>query len=263
MPTWHACTLTPLPPPSPFFLTHVQVIDVGFRYNQNCTLLFTGLECGIDMDSRICVVGNNGSGKSTLVKLLTGEVNPTTGEIRRNPRLRVGVYNQHFVDKLPMDESPVVYLRRLFNDLDYQTCRNKLGKFGLDGEAHEITMRDLSGGQKARVVFCELALLQPHLLFLDEPTNNLDIESIDALAEAINAYEGGMVVVTHDARLIEATESQLWVVEDMDAKPLMTETKGERASCTKAEQFLSQRNTSLLLSGTRATVKITQRFKNR
>ena len=157
----------------------------------------------------------------------------------------------------------MVYLRRLFNDLDYQTCRNKLGKFGLDGEAHEITMRDLSGGQKARVVFCELALLQPHLLFLDEPTNNLDIESIDALAEAINAYEGGMVVVTHDARLIEATESQLWVVEDMDAKPLMTETKGERASCTKAEQFLSQRNTSLLLSGTRATVKITQRFKNR
>jgi len=202
-----------LPPPI------IQVIDVSFRYNENCPILFDNLDCGIDMDSRICVVGNNGSGKSTFIKLLTGELQPTTGEIKRNPRLRVGVYDQHFVDRLPMEESPVVYLRRLFNDLDYQSCRNKLGKFGLEGHAHEICMRDLSGGQKARVVFCELSLLQPHLLFLDEPTNNLDIESIDALSEAINAYEGGMVVVTHDARLIEATESQLWVVEERDAAP--------------------------------------------
>lgn len=96
-------------------------MDVAFRYAEHLPNIFDELNFGIDMDSRICVVGNNGSGKSTLIKLLTGEVEPSTGEIRRNPRLRVGVYNQHFVDKLPMAKTPVEYLRGLFEDLDYQS----------------------------------------------------------------------------------------------------------------------------------------------
>jgi len=197
----------------------IQVNEASFRYASHLPNIFDQLDFGIDMDSRICVVGNNGSGKSTLIKLLTGEVRPTTGEILTNPRLRMGVYNQHFVDKLPMDATPVEYLRQVSSELDYQSARNLLGKFGLEGHAHEIFMRDLSGGQKARVTFCELTLTRPHILFLDEPTNNLDIESIDALCDAINEFEGGVVVVTHDARLIEATESVLWVVEDGTALP--------------------------------------------
>ena len=146
----------------------IQVMDVAFQYKPSLPPIFDELAFGIDMDSRICVVGNNGSGKSTLIKLLTGELNPTSGYIRRNPRLRVGVYNQHFVDKLPMDKSPVEYLRGMFDDLDYQSARNLLGKFGLEGHGHEINMRDLSGGQKARVAFCELTLIKPHVLFLGE-----------------------------------------------------------------------------------------------
>ena len=192
----------------------VEVRDVYFRYGPKLPLLLKGLNMGIDMDSRICIVGPNGSGKSTIIKLITEEVNPTEGEIRRNPRLRVGIYNQHFVDRLPMDKDPVTYLRGLFNEETYQSCRNLLGRYGLEGHAHTISIRDLSGGQKARVVFAELSLMAPHLLFLDEPTNNLDIESIDALCDALKQYNGGIILVSHDARLIESIECQLWVVED-------------------------------------------------
>jgi ATPase subunit of ABC transporter with duplicated ATPase domains len=87
---------------------------------------------------------------------------------------RMGIYNQHFVDRLPMNKTPVEHLRDQFNETeDYQSIRNRLGKYGLEGHAHEVAMRDLSGGQKARVVFVELSLQQPHVLLLDEPSNNL------------------------------------------------------------------------------------------
>jgi ATP-binding cassette, subfamily F, member 1 len=175
----------------------------------------------------------NAAGKSTIIKIITGEVSPPEGEVRRNPRLRIGVYNQHFVDRLPMEEDPVTYLRRLFNEETYQSIRNKLGKYGLEGHAHTIPIRDLSGGQKARVVFCELSLMAPHLLFLDEPTNNLDIESIDALCDALKVYNGGVILVSHDARLIETVECQLWVVEDRNVHPWKTGFQGYKEHLLK------------------------------
>uniref|UniRef100_A0A7S1H3D3 ABC transporter domain-containing protein n=1 Tax=Thalassionema nitzschioides TaxID=33649 RepID=A0A7S1H3D3_9STRA len=164
-------------------------------------------------------VSNKSYSKSTLIKLMTGELDATKGETKRNPRLRMGVYNQHFVDRLPMNKTPVEFLRDSFEGETYQSVRNRLGKYGLEGHAHEVVMRDLSGGQKARVVFVELSLQQPHVLLLDEPTNNLDIESIDALIDAINNFNGGIVVVTHDQRLIENCDCNLWVVEKKKVTP--------------------------------------------
>ena len=109
---------------------------------------------------------------------------PAAGEIRRNHSLRVGRYNQHFVDVLPMDSTPVDFLKSADPEgtLTTQGARNLLGKFGLSGSAHLIKVRDCSGGQKARVVFASLTLTKPHLLILDEPTNHLDPESVRGLA---------------------------------------------------------------------------------
>ena len=152
--------------------------------------IFENLEFGIDMKSRVAIVGPNGVGKSTLLKLLCGDIAPTKGEVRRNPRLRLGRFDQHSAEHLDLNKSPVEYLQEKAN-LSYQVARQRLGQFGLAGHAHTIKIGDLSGGQKSRVALAELALMAPDVLILDEPTNNLDIESIDALAEAITEFEGG------------------------------------------------------------------------
>uniref|UniRef100_A0A0X3NI37 ABC transporter domain-containing protein n=1 Tax=Schistocephalus solidus TaxID=70667 RepID=A0A0X3NI37_SCHSO len=188
----------------------------------NCTFaypaqkpLFKDVNFGIDLSTRISIVGPNGVGKSTFLKLLTGEVEPTEGERRINHRAKIGKYDQHSGEQLNLMETPSEYLMRLFN-ITYQEARGCLGKFGLESHAHTIRNADLSGGQKSRVAFAELSLRKPDILILDEPTNNLDIESIDALAAAINEYEGGVIIVSHDERLIRDTDCVLWVIEEQN-----------------------------------------------
>ncbi|XP_034671161.1 ATP-binding cassette sub-family F member 1 [Drosophila subobscura] len=175
--------------------------------------LFIKADFGIDLSSRVAIVGPNGVGKSTFLKLLLGELEPQQGEQRKNHRLHVGRFDQHSGEHLTAEESAAEYLQRLFN-LPHEKARKALGSFGLVSHAHTIKMKDLSGGQKARVALAELCLSAPDVLILDEPTNNLDIESIDALAEAINEYEGGVIIVSHDERLIRETGCTLYVIED-------------------------------------------------
>ncbi|CAG9461390.1 unnamed protein product [Pedinophyceae sp. YPF-701] len=211
---------TLLPPPL------MQLNDVSFKYPGREDFGMRDLNVGIDMGSRICIVGPNGAGKTTLMNLLSGDLEPTEGFSRRDPKLRIGRYNQHFVDALTMDETPVSYLMNKFPELGYtkENMRGMLGRFGLSGAHHLQPILKLSGGQKARVVFTAIALSAPHILLLDEPTNHLDMQSIDALADAIEEFEGGVVIISHDSRLLSSVcedveRSEVWIVDDGTVTP--------------------------------------------
>lgn len=186
----------------------VSVQDVHFGYAKRS--LFRGVSFRLDGSSRVALVGANGSGKTTLARLIAGALEPSAGEVAQTRRLRLGQYHQHFDELLPAGLSPVEYLRSAY-ELDEQEARKSLGMFGLDGARHLIKIGELSGGQKARVVFASLALKRPHVLLLDEPTNHLDLESVEALIDGLKAFTGGVLLISHDARLISALECELWV----------------------------------------------------
>jgi len=202
-----------LPPPV------VQFNHVHFGYNEDQEL-YTDLDFGIDLDSRVALVGPNGIGKSTLLKLLVGQLSPTKGMVRRHQHLKIAWYHQHLTDQLDLEISALDYMMKSFEgEMEAEKMRSVIGRFGITGKAQTCPMKQLSDGQKSRVVFAWLAWKEPHLLLLDEPTNHLDIETIDALAEAINDFSGGMVLVSHDFRLINQVAKEIWVVENKMITP--------------------------------------------
>ncbi|KAF9644776.1 P-loop containing nucleoside triphosphate hydrolase protein [Thelephora ganbajun] len=189
--------------------------------------LYKGLSFGIDMDSRVAIVGQNGTGKSTLLNLITGILQPVEGTISRHVNLKLAKYSQHSADQLPYDKSPLEHIQSLYHEKypekDLQAWRGQLGRFGLSG-AHQISpIYQLSDGLRNRVVFSQLAMEHPHILLLDEPTNHLDMSSIDALARAIKEYEGGVVIVSHDFRLISQVANELWEVKNRKIRNLTRE----------------------------------------
>ncbi|CAH1395047.1 unnamed protein product [Nezara viridula] len=198
-----------IPPPV------IMVQNVSFRYSESTPWIYKNLEFGIDLDTRLALVGPNGAGKSTLLKLLYGDLFPTEGMIRKNSHLRMARYHQHLHELLDLDISPLDYMLKSFPEVkEREEMRKIIGRYGLTGRQQVCPIRQLSDGQRCRVVFAYLAWQAPHLLLLDEPTNHLDMETIDALAEAVRDFEGGMVLVSHDFRLISQVADQIWVCDN-------------------------------------------------
>ena len=197
-----------LPPPV------LQFTEVTFGYSRD-KILYSNVDLGVDLDSRVAIVGPNGAGKSTLLKLMTGDLEPLDGMVKRHNHLKIGQYHQHLTELLPMDMSPLEYMVREYGqDISEEKMRAAIGKFGITGKNQTMTMRKLSDGLKSRVVFAWLGYRRPHMLLLDEPTNHLDMETIDSLAAAINDWDGGMVLVSHDFRLISQVANEIWTVAD-------------------------------------------------
>jgi len=197
----------PLPPPV------LQFNKVCFAYPGGAEI-YRDLEFGIDLDSRVALVGPNGAGKSTLLKLMVGALTPTNGVIRRHTHLRIAWFHQHLSDLLELELSPLEYMLKQFpEEVEAENMRRIIGRFGITGKMQTQPMKFLSDGMKSRVVFAHLAWREPHLLLLDEPTNHLDIETIDSLADAINSFQGGLVLVSHDFRLIGQVAKEIWVCQ--------------------------------------------------
>eukprot|EP00008_Paramoeba_atlantica_P009837 CAMPEP_0201477024 /NCGR_PEP_ID=MMETSP0151_2-20130828/2127_1 /ASSEMBLY_ACC=CAM_ASM_000257 /TAXON_ID=200890 /ORGANISM="Paramoeba atlantica, Strain 621/1 / CCAP 1560/9" /LENGTH=600 /DNA_ID=CAMNT_0047857623 /DNA_START=132 /DNA_END=1934 /DNA_ORIENTATION=+ len=191
--------------------------DVAFSYSgEKKDYLYKNLNFGVDLDSRVVLVGPNGAGKSTLLKLMVAEINPSEGMVQRHGHLRIARYHQHSNDQLALDMTPIDYMRKEFDHLgiEIQEWRQRLGRFGISGKLQTTVMETMSDGQKSMVVFCYIAQRSPHLLLFDEPTNHLDMEAIDSLAEAINEFEGGLVVVSHDFRLLQQVAKEIWVCDN-------------------------------------------------
>merc|ERR1712187_639020 len=191
----------------------LNVSEVAFSYDGKEPWLLSEVEMGVDCGSRIAIVGPNGAGKSTLLNLMMQQLEPCEGEVSSSKGIRIRQYHQHFEELLPLDKTGIEYLQSAF-DLAADKPRQYLGQFGLPGSTHFTKIGNLSGGQKARVAFAALMLSKPHIMILDEPTNHLDIESVEALTMAIAKFNGGLVLVSHDARLITEVDCELWVVED-------------------------------------------------
>lgn len=228
------------PDPGELALPILHIDDVGFAYSgKEEDMLYRHLDLSVDMDSRIALVGPNGAGKSTLLKLMCDDITPTNGMVKRNPHLRIGRYYQHSIDQLDMLATPLEFMRSTYNhmELEEEQWRSVIGRYGITGYAQTTQIGKLSDGQKSRIVFCCISLNSPHILMLDEPTNHLDMECIDALADAINNFEGGVVLVSHDFRLVEQVAKEIWLCDNKTVRPFRGDIKAYKKSLLESHRY--------------------------
>jgi len=185
--------------------------DVSFKYEGTDRIIFSKVDLSATMESRICIVGENGAGKSTLLKILLDKLVPTRGTRSVHRNLKFGYFTQHFVDQLDLMISPLETMAKEFPGRKSEEYRRMLGQFGVSGDLALQQIQSLSGGQKSRVAFSILCAHTPNYLILDEPTNHLDIETIEALGHALSDYKGGVILVSHDERLLKMVCQELWV----------------------------------------------------
>jgi len=200
------------PEPEPLPTPILQLVDVGFNYPGK-PALFQHVELGLDMESRVALVGPNGIGKSTLLKLILGELEPSSGEVKRHGRLRMGRFTQHHVDQLDLGKSALDSFLAMYPGTPPLEIRKHLGTMGMGGPEALQKMGTLSGGQKSRIAFAQIMWQKPHVLLLDEPTNHLDLDAVEALIHALLDFKGGLLVISHDEHLVSSICGELWVAE--------------------------------------------------
>ncbi|TDQ78587.1 ATP-binding cassette subfamily F protein 3 [Dongia mobilis] len=234
-----------LPPP----LITLDRVSVGYEPGKP---ILRNLDLRLDPDDRIALLGANGNGKSTFVKLLAGRLAAMSGEVRKSSKIRVGYFAQHQTDELDLEATPVEIMGRAAPELLPDKRRAHLGRFGIGQDQALTRVRELSGGEKARLLLALMSRQSPNILLLDEPSNHLDIESRQALVEAINEFEGAVIVISHDPNLIELSADRLWLVKDGAVKPFDGDMEdyrrliiSERRERQRSERQVTQRKGAL------------------
>jgi ATP-binding cassette subfamily F protein 3 len=192
--------------------------DVEAGYEPGKPIL-KNLNLRIDMDDRIALLGANGNGKSTLVKLLSGRLPALAGDVHKSQKLKVGYFAQFQTDELDVRLTPYQIMQEVMRGVAEPRVRGALGKFGFDKDKADTKVGELSGGEKARLLFCLMSYDAPHIMLLDEPTNHLDMDAREALTQALNNYTGAVILVSHDPHLVETVADRLWLVADGTCVP--------------------------------------------
>lgn len=204
----------------------VQLLNVGFGYPHGTPArLFRECEFGITSQSRIVLLGENGQGKTTLVKVIMGVLEPTEGQVKRSTHARFAMVNQHHADQIDLSLTPLQFLAKENpgnGSSDHlQNLRAHLSSCGVTSgsssgkktlDLQNTPASALSGGQRSRVALASVSFAKPHVLVLDEPTNNLDLESVAALAESVKGFAGAVICVSHDQYFVEQVANEAWVV---------------------------------------------------
>lgn len=201
------------PEPNPVLSSNILSFEkVHLGYGEKSVLKH--ISGTIMSDDRIAIVGANGNGKTTLARFLAGELKQKKGSREANSKLKIGFYRQDIIENLDLSTSLVSYLSSIAPSLNEQQIRNHLGRFGFSNDKIFQTIRDLSGGERARLVFASLTTDSPNLLILDEPTNNLDLEMRESLISALSDYVGAVVLITHDRHFLNRVVNSIYIVND-------------------------------------------------
>jgi ATP-binding cassette subfamily F protein 3 len=201
----------PLPPP----LLRLEEANVGYGGPP----ILKKMNLRLDIDDRIGLLGVNGAGKSTFAKLVAGALDIESGRLHRSARLKVGWFHQHQIEAMDPTDTPLEIIRRAMPGASESQRRSRLAQFGMSYEKVETTVANLSGGERARLLLNMVAMEAPHLLILDEPTNHLDIDSRRALLDALNEYDGAVILITHDRSLMELVADRLWLAANGTIEP--------------------------------------------
>ena len=214
----------------------VRLDAVAFAYPGGDEL-FADVDLSVDSKSRVVLLGENGQGKTTMVKIITGALEPARGLVTRDRGARVCLVNQHHAEQLSYDKTPLAFMLDSFpGDGSYQheqELRGHLSQCGVVTELQNVPALALSGGQKSRVAMAAVSYQKPHLIILDEPTNNLDLESCEALADAIENFQGGVVLVSHDQYFVERVAREVLVIENGQVKRLESFASYKKAIAKK------------------------------
>lgn len=197
-------------PPKPLASPIIAMDDVAVGYDGKAVLSKISLR--LDADDRIGLLGSNGNGKSTFAKLVCQRLTPLTGTLSRASTLQAGYFAQHQLDELRPEDDVLAHVRRLMPKQSEASVRARAAQYGFSGERAETPVGALSGGERARLLLNLSAFHSPNLLVLDEPTNHLDMVAREALVDAINAYEGAVILISHDRSLLDACVERLWLV---------------------------------------------------